>query len=93
VTPASGSVEGPRYTLIWQPAAVAGLIRLRTVDPSAAKDARAAIAALAQDPAPEFSNPLGESGLRRLRMGVVRVLYQVDEINHAVQILVVGQSS
>jgi mRNA-degrading endonuclease RelE of RelBE toxin-antitoxin system len=93
VTPASGSVEGPRYTLIWQPAAVAGLIRLRAVDASASKETRAAITALAHDPVPEFSNPLGDSGLRRIRLGAVRVLYQVDQTHHAVQILVVGKSS
>ena len=83
---------GPRFTLIWEPAAVAGLIRLRHADPAAAKDVRAAVLALAQDPEPATSGPLGTTGLRRMRLGAARVLYQVDPVNAAVQILVIGQA-
>jgi mRNA-degrading endonuclease RelE of RelBE toxin-antitoxin system len=79
------------YTLIWQPAAVAGLIRIRNVDPHAAKTIRSAVGALAHDPRPDGSAPLGTEGLRRLRLGAARILYDVDDSNQAVQILTVGQ--
>ena len=79
------------YTLIWQPAAVAGLIRIRNVDPHTAKTIRSAIGALAHDPRLDGSTPLGTEGLRRLRLGDARILYDVDDSNHAVQILTVGQ--
>jgi len=81
------------YTLIWQPAAVAGLIRIRSVDPHAAKSIRAAVGALVHDPQPDESTPLGAEGLRRLRIGDARILYEVDEDNQAVQILTVGRLS
>ena len=78
------------YTLIWQPAAVAGLIRIRGVDPHAVKGIRSAIGALVHDLQPDGSTPLGAEGLRRLRIGDARILYEVDEGNQAVQILTVG---
>jgi mRNA interferase RelE/StbE len=79
------------YTLIWQPAAVAGLIRIRTANPQTAKAIRAAVGALAQDPQPSGSAPLGTEGLRRLRVGDVRILYEVDDTRDAVHVLTIGQ--
>ena len=78
------------YTLIWQPTAVAGLIRIRSVDPHTAKSIRSAIGAPVHDPQPDGSTPLGAAGLRRLRIEDARILYEVDEDNRAVQILTVG---
>jgi mRNA-degrading endonuclease RelE of RelBE toxin-antitoxin system len=37
------------------------------------------------------STPLGTEGLRRLRLGDARILYDIDDGNHVVQILTVGQ--
>ena len=59
---------GARFTLIWEPPAIAGLIRLRQADPATAKDVRAAVLALARDPEPDTSSPLGTAGLRRIRL-------------------------
>ena len=83
---------GSRFTLIWEPPAIAGLIRLRQADPATAKDVRAAVLALARDPEPDTSSPLGTAGLRRMRIGSARVLYSVDAADAAVQILLVGQA-
>lgn len=80
------------YTLIWQPAAVAGLLRIRSSDPHTAKTVRAAIGALALDPEPQESAPLRTPGLRRLRLGEARVLYKVDDDHRAVQILTIGNA-
>jgi mRNA interferase RelE/StbE len=79
------------FTLIWQPAAVAGLIRIRNVDPHAAKTIRSAIGARAHDPRPDGSTALGAEGLQRLRLGDARILYEIDDNNQAVQILTIGR--
>ena len=79
------------FTLVWQPAAVAGLVRLRAEDGQAAKTVRAAVAALADNPLPPRSSALGTEGLRRLRVGNVRVLYNLDGDAGAVHILTVGR--
>ena len=79
------------YTLIWQPAAIAGLIQIRSTDAHAAKTIRSAIGALAHEPQPDGSTPLGTEGLRRLRLGDARILYEVDDPNKAIQVLTVGQ--
>jgi mRNA interferase RelE/StbE len=79
------------HTLIWQPAAVSGLLRLRSSNTQAAKDVRAAITALDIDARPPESAPLGTAGLRRLRSGESRVLYEVDDIQHAVHVLNIGR--
>ena len=79
------------FTLIWQPAAVPGLIRIRTTDPQTAKVVRTAVNALAEDAYPSSSTPLGDAGLRRLRLGDVRVVYEVDDSDRAIQVLVIGR--
>ena len=79
------------YTLVWQPAAVTALGRIRTGDPEAAKRVRTAISALAENPLSPDTASLGGTAVRRLRLGRLRVLYEVDDINEAVHILVVGQ--
>ena len=77
------------HTLVWQPAAVAGLVRVRAEDRQVAKALRTTIGALADDPRPPESAPLA-GDLRRLRLGRVRVLYDVDDAAGAVHILTVG---
>lgn len=79
------------YTLIWQPSAVAGLLRVRGSDPHTAKTVRAAIGALALDPGPRESAPLGARGPRRMRLGEARVLCTIDDDHRAVQILMIGK--
>jgi mRNA interferase RelE/StbE len=80
------------YTLIWRHAAVAGLIRIRTTDPLTAKAVRAAVTALADNPYPDTSTPLGSPTQRRLRVGPARVLYTVSEERICVDILTVGRT-
>ena len=78
------------HTLIRQPAAVAGLIRIRASDPATAKEVRSAVSALARVTDPPGSTALGSGGLRRLRLGSARILYEVDDTRHAVHVLTVG---
>ena len=80
------------YTLVWHAAAVAGLLRLRGDDPATARSVRVAVSALARDPFPDGSNGLhGSLSVRRLRIGLARVLYDVDDDLSCVGILTVGR--
>jgi mRNA interferase RelE/StbE len=80
------------YTLIWRRPAMAGFARIRAADPQLAKAVRAAVAVLADDAMPSDSTPLGTAGLRRLRVGDARIMYQVDESGQTIQILTVGRA-
>jgi mRNA interferase RelE/StbE len=79
------------YTLIWQPAAFAGLMGIRAADPPVAKMVRTAVSALTEDAYPVDSTPLGTAGLRRLRVGDARVLYEIDDTHRAIHILTIGR--
>lgn len=79
------------HTLIWQPAAFAGLMRIRTTDPEVAKTIRTAVSALAEDAYPPDSTPLDTAGLRRLRVGEARIMYEIDDTQRAIHILTVGR--
>jgi mRNA-degrading endonuclease RelE of RelBE toxin-antitoxin system len=77
------------YPLIWRNEARQALSRLRATDPAAAKLLTAAVRALATDPFPDTSTPLGDSTFRRLKLGDLRVTYDVD--NDTVTIYLIGQ--
>ena len=79
------------HTLIWQPAAFAGLMSIRVTDPEVAKRIRRAVSALAEDAYPADSTPLGTAGLRRVRVRNARVLYEIDDTHLAIHILTVGR--
>jgi mRNA interferase RelE/StbE len=80
------------FVVVWQPAAVAGLRRVGADDAVAAKGIMAAVATLSAEPRPSDSSPLGDLGLRRLRIGEARVLYEVEDTDMAVHILTVGRT-
>jgi mRNA-degrading endonuclease RelE of RelBE toxin-antitoxin system len=79
------------YTLIWRNEARQALSRLRSADPASAKLVIAAVRALATEPYPDNSSQLGDSRFRRLRLGDLRVTYEVDEDQRTVQVYLVGQ--
>jgi mRNA interferase RelE/StbE len=78
------------YTVVWLPEVMSAFRRLRAADHTGAKQVAAAVAALADQPAPGESTPLGRSGFRRLRLGDCRVLYEVDVVTAAVFVVNVG---
>ena len=47
--------------------------------------------ALVEDAYPPDSSALDNAGLRRLRVGDARVLYEIDETHRAVHILTIGR--
>jgi mRNA-degrading endonuclease RelE of RelBE toxin-antitoxin system len=79
------------YTLIWRNEARQALSRLRSADPASAKLVIAAVGALAAGPYPDSSSLLGDSCFRRLRLGDLRVTYEVDDDRRTVQVYLVGQ--
>jgi mRNA-degrading endonuclease RelE of RelBE toxin-antitoxin system len=79
------------YTLIWRNEARQALSRLRSADPAGAKLVIAAVGALASGPYPDSSSPLGDSRYRRLRLGDLRVTYEVDDDQRTVRVYLVGQ--
>ena len=79
------------YSLIWRNEARQALSRLRSADPASAKLVIAAVRDLATEPYPDTSGQLGGSRFRRLRLGDLRVTYDVDEDQRTVQVYLVGQ--
>jgi mRNA interferase RelE/StbE len=77
------------HTIIWLPTAMAAYRWLRSSDPDGAKRIASAVAALAEDPRPPHSNPLGATSFRRLRLDRYRILYEVSD--SAVQVMHIGR--
>ncbi|MEC3996396.1 type II toxin-antitoxin system RelE/ParE family toxin [Actinacidiphila sp. DG2A-62] len=80
------------YTLIWEPAALEALKRLRQRDGDRVRPLMRAINSLAADPEPAESSKLGATNKRRLRIGVYRALYEIDGDRVAVKVLTVGSA-
>jgi hypothetical protein len=78
-----------RRTVIWLGTAMAAYRRLRVSDPDGAKRIASMVAALADDPHPPHSNPLGATSFRRIRMDRYRILYEVGD--STVQVMHVGR--
>jgi mRNA-degrading endonuclease RelE of RelBE toxin-antitoxin system len=76
-------------TVIWLPPAMASYRRLRVSDPDGAKRIAGVIAALADDPDPPHSYPLGGTAFRRIRLDHYRILYEVG--HSAIQVMHVGR--
>jgi mRNA interferase RelE/StbE len=77
------------HSVIWLPEAMAAYRRLRADDPDGARRIAKAVAALADDPHPADSNPLGRTSFRRIRLDRYRVLYEVTD--DAVRVMHVGR--
>lgn len=78
------------HTIIWEPAATAGLKRLRDRDGDAVRPLVQAINGLASNPEPPESSKLGTTGIRRLRVGPYRATYEIDGDRIAIKVLMVG---
>ena len=62
------------HPVIWLPEAMASYRQLRAADPDGDRRVVKAVAALASDPAPADSNPLGGTSFRRIRLDRYRVI-------------------
>ena len=66
-------------TVVVQDTALRALARIRAEDKEAFATIRQALAALADRPHPDQAVPWGGSGIYRLHLSGIRILYQVDE--------------
>jgi mRNA-degrading endonuclease RelE of RelBE toxin-antitoxin system len=78
-------------TVVWRNKARQALSRLRGGDLASAELLTAAVRALADDPYPGASNQLGGSRFWRLRLGELRVAYEVDGTASAIYIYSIGR--
>lgn len=71
--------------------APAAVRQLRKLDPTARRRVQAAVELLAENPRPPASTQLvGGGGARRVRVGDLRVVYEVDDGRLLVLVLTVG---
>jgi len=66
-------------TVVVQETALRALARIRAEDKEAFASIRRALAALAEQPHPDQAVGWGGSGIYRLHLPGIRILYQVDE--------------
>jgi len=78
------------YMVIWRNKARQQLSSLRASEPTAAKSVMGVVRALAANPYPATSNQLGHSRFWRLRLGALRVTYEVDDVLLAVHVYNIG---
>jgi mRNA-degrading endonuclease RelE of RelBE toxin-antitoxin system len=67
------------FTVVVQQTALRALARIRAEDREAFASIRRALAALAEQPRPDEAVPWGGSGIYRLRLPGIRILYEVDD--------------
>jgi mRNA interferase RelE/StbE len=80
------------FTVVWTNSAVSAYRALRIHDPNGAAIVGDAVRALAMDPRPAGSRPLGATEFHRLRIGIYRVLYRVDDLLSTVVVENVGRA-
>jgi len=66
-------------TVVVQETALRALARIRAEDKDAFTSIKRALAALAEQPHPDQAVPWGGSGIYRLHLPGIRILYEVDE--------------
>jgi mRNA-degrading endonuclease RelE of RelBE toxin-antitoxin system len=66
-------------TVVVQETALRALVRIRAEDKDAFASIKLALAALAEKPHPDQAVAWGGSGIHRLHLTGIRILYEVDE--------------
>jgi mRNA-degrading endonuclease RelE of RelBE toxin-antitoxin system len=66
-------------TVVVRETALRALARIRAEDKEAFASIRRALAALAERPRPDDAVPWGGSGIYRLRLPGIRIMYEVDD--------------
>jgi mRNA interferase RelE/StbE len=67
------------YTVVVQETAIRALARIRSEDKDAFARIRQAMSALADQPRPDAAVAWGGTGIYRLRLADIRILYEVDD--------------
>ncbi|MER5439278.1 type II toxin-antitoxin system RelE/ParE family toxin [Streptomyces sp. NPDC002790] len=80
------------YGIIWEPEATSAAVRFLKDDPDGLAALYEAVDSLATNPRPANSTPYGSS-YRRLRVGVYRALYVIDDDVIRILVTHVGRTS
>jgi mRNA-degrading endonuclease RelE of RelBE toxin-antitoxin system len=80
-------------TVVVQETALRALARIRSEDKKAFAAIRQALAALADQPRPDQAVAWGGSGIYRLHLPGVRILYEIDEGTATVYIINVARTA
>jgi mRNA-degrading endonuclease RelE of RelBE toxin-antitoxin system len=75
------------FTVVVQETALRALARIRAEDTDAFTSTRRALAALARQPHPDGAVAWGGTGIYRLHLPGVRILYEVDEDTTTVYVI------
>jgi mRNA-degrading endonuclease RelE of RelBE toxin-antitoxin system len=75
------------FTVVVQETALRALARIRAEDKDVFTSIRRALVALAEQPHPEEAVAWGGSGIYRLRLPGIRILYEVDEDTTTVYVI------
>ena len=75
------------FTVVVPETALRALARIRAEDKDAFASIRRALAALAEQPRPDEAVAWGGSGIYRLHLPGVRILYEVDKETAAVYVI------
>ncbi|MEV6673905.1 type II toxin-antitoxin system RelE/ParE family toxin [Streptomyces sp. NPDC051162] len=81
-----------RYTLIWANNTARKLRELRQRDGDAVKPFHDAINGLVRDPRPAAAVRMGGTDSYRLHVGKYRALYDIDDGNVSVTVLMIGNT-
>jgi mRNA-degrading endonuclease RelE of RelBE toxin-antitoxin system len=74
-------------TVVVQETAIRALARIRSADKDAFTEVRRAMSALADQPRPDAAVAWGDSGIYRLHLAGIRILYEVDDRASTVYII------
>jgi mRNA-degrading endonuclease RelE of RelBE toxin-antitoxin system len=74
-------------TVVVRGTPIRALARIRSADKAAFIDVRRAISALADQPRPDAAVAWGDSGIYRLHLAGIRILYEVDDRASTVYII------
>jgi mRNA interferase RelE/StbE len=77
-------------TVVFRESALRNLARLREEDKDLFSRTRHAISLLADQPYPQSAVAWGATAVYRLRLGDIRVLYEVDEMAATVYVINIG---
>jgi mRNA-degrading endonuclease RelE of RelBE toxin-antitoxin system len=81
------------FTVVVREAALQALARIRSEDREAFASIRQAMSALADQPCPDQAVAWGGSGIYRLHLPGIRILYEIDERAATISIINVARSA
>ncbi|WP_128375885.1 type II toxin-antitoxin system RelE family toxin [Streptomyces cavernae] len=79
------------YQIIWHEQATSNAVRFLKDDPDGLRQVFAAVDLLADDPRPEGTIALGSPDLRRLHVGLYRLMYEINDGAITIFVLHIGR--